>query len=47
MPFAKGTVEFDHFIRHAHGNLCKHIGIDYRFSTDPDDRYSIGRGDRV
>ena len=27
-------------IRHAHGDLCKHLGIDS--STDPDDRYSIG-----
>ena len=26
--------------RHAHGHLCKHLGIDS--STDPDDRYSIG-----
>ena len=25
-------------IRHAHGNLCKHLGIDS--STDLDDRYS-------
>ena len=25
-------------IRHAHGDLCKHLGIDS--STDPDDRYS-------
>ena len=25
-------------IRHAHGYLCKHLGIDS--STDPDDRYS-------
>ena len=27
-------------IRHAHSDLCKHLGIDS--STDPDDRYSIG-----
>ena len=26
------------FIRHAHGDLCKHLGIDS--STDLDDRYS-------
>ena len=25
-------------VRHAHGNLCKHLGIDS--STDLDDRYS-------
>ena len=25
-------------IRHAHGYLCKHLGIDW--SIDPDDRYS-------
>ena len=25
-------------IGHAHGDLCKHLGIDS--STDPDDRYS-------
>ena len=25
-------------IRHTHGDLCKHLGIDS--STDPDDRYS-------
>ena len=25
-------------IRHAHGDLCKHLGIDS--STDQDDRYS-------
>ena len=25
-------------IRHAHGDLCKHLGIDW--STDLDDRYS-------
>ena len=25
-------------IRHAHGNLCKHLGIDS--STDLNDRYS-------
>ena len=27
-------------IRHAHGDLCKHLGI--ASCTDPDDRYSIG-----
>ena len=27
-------------IRHAHGDLCKHLGTDS--STDRDDRYSIG-----
>ena len=42
MPYAKETIELDHFlsIRHAHGDLCKHLGIDS--STDPDDRYSTG-----
>ena len=41
MPYAKGTIEFDHLsIRHAHGDLCKHLGIDS--STDPHDRYLIG-----
>ena len=40
MPFAKGTIELDHFlsIRYAHGDLYKHLAIDS--STDPDDRYS-------
>ena len=28
--------------RHAHGDLCKHLGIDS--STDPDDWYSICTG---
>ena len=34
MPYAKGTIELDHFlsIRHAHGDLCKHSRIDS--STD-------------
>ena len=34
MPFAKGTIELDHFlsIRYAHDDLCKHLGIDS--STD-------------
>ena len=27
-------------IRHAHGDLCKHLGIDS--STDPNDPYLIG-----
>ena len=42
MPYAKGTIELDLFlnIRHVHGDLCKHLGIDS--STDPDDRYLIG-----
>ena len=40
MPYALRTIELDHFlsIRHAHGDLCKHLGIDS--STDLDDRYS-------
>ena len=39
MPSTKGTIELDHFkYWHAHGDLCKHLGIDS--STDPDDRYS-------
>ena len=40
MPYAERTIELDHFlsIRHAHGDLCKHLGIDS--STDLDDRYS-------
>ena len=33
-PYAKGTIEFNPFlcIRHVHGDLCKHLGIDS--STD-------------
>ena len=36
MPYAKGTIDFDHFLSiwHAHGDLCKHLGIDT--STDRD-----------
>ena len=32
------NVYVDLSIRHAHGDLCKHLGIDS--STDLDDRYS-------
>ena len=40
MPYAKGTVDFNHFfIQYVHGDLCKHLGIDS--STDHSDRYSI------
>ena len=40
MSYALRTIELDHFlsIRHAHGDLCKHLGIDS--STDHPDRYS-------
>ena len=40
MPYAKRTIELDHFlsIRHAHGDLYKHLRIDS--STYLDDRYS-------
>ena len=40
MPYAKGTNRTIYFlsIRHAHGDLCKHLEIDS--STDLDDRYS-------
>ena len=40
MPYAERTIELDHFlsIRHALGDLCKHLGIVW--STDLDDRYS-------
>ena len=40
MPYAKGTIELDHFlsIQYVHGDLCKHLGID--LSTDQLDRYS-------
>ena len=36
MPCAKGPIEFNHFlsIRHVHGDLCKHFGID--LSIDPE-----------
>ena len=36
MPRAKGTKIFYHFlsIRHVHGDLCKHLGIDS--SIDPE-----------
>ena len=42
LPYAKGILELDHFlsIRHAHGDICKHLGI--YSSTDPDNGYSIG-----
>ena len=40
MPYAKRTIELDYFLSiwHAHGDLCRHLGIDS--STDLDDRYS-------
>ena len=40
MPYALRTIELDHFVSiwHAHGHLCKHLGIDS--STDHPDRYS-------
>ena len=40
MPYAKGTIDFIHFlsIQNVHGDLCKHVGIDS--STDHPDRYS-------
>ena len=40
MPYALRTIELDYFlsIRHAHGDLCKHLGIDS--STALNDRYS-------
>ena len=40
MPYAYRTIELDHFLSiwHAHGDLCKHLGIDS--STGLDDRYS-------
>ena len=30
MPYAKGTIEFNHClgIRHVHDDLCKHLEID-------------------
>ena len=42
MPYAKRDYRIQSLlsIGHAHGDLCKHLGID--LSTDPDDRYSIG-----
>ena len=42
MPYAKGTIELDHFFVFSmhNGDLCKHLGIDS--NTDPDDMYSIG-----
>ena len=38
MPYAKGTIILDHFssFRHAHGDICKHLGID----SSTDDRFS-------
>ena len=40
MSYAKGTIDFNHFlsIQYVHRDLCKHLGIDS--STDPPDRYS-------
>ena len=40
MPYAKGTIDFNHFlsIQYVHDDLCKHLGIDS--STDHPDRYS-------
>ena len=40
MPYAKGTINFNHFlsIQYVHGDLCKHLAIDS--STDHPDRYS-------
>ena len=40
MPYAKRTIELNHFLSnwHAHGDFCKHLEIDSR--TDLDDRYS-------
>ena len=35
--FCWGLIYFDQFIWHAHGDLCKHLGIDS--STDLNDRY--------
>ena len=34
MPYAKGTIDFNHFlsIQYVHGDLCKHLEID--LSTD-------------
>ena len=39
MPYAKGTIDFNHFlsIQFVNGDLCKHFGID---SIIEDDRYS-------
>ena len=30
MPYAKGPLEFNHFLsnQYMHGDLCKHLGID-------------------
>ena len=40
MPYAKETIELDHFLssQYVHDDLCKHLGIDS--STDHPDRYS-------
>ena len=39
MPYVLRTIDLDHLcIRHAHGDLCKHLGIDS--STNHPDRYS-------
>ena len=44
MPYAETTIELDPrdgiilSIGHAHGDLCKHLGLDS--STNLDDRYS-------
>ena len=40
MPYAKGTIDFNHFlsIQYVHDDICKHLGIDS--STDHSDRYS-------
>ena len=42
MPYATGTIDFNPFlsIQYVHVDLCKHLGIEYRWNTYHLDRYS-------
>ena len=41
MWYAKGTIEFKHYISisHVHGGLCKHLGIDSSNDQDINTKY--------